>query len=83
MKTWTGFGTIEGSEKTIAIQGDRWWPLAAKQEGDAISKPTLRRVWKQRNWRSSVGGVSIGSRNSDPSRKGCVVNGQITTASKK
>ena len=27
------FGTLESSEKTIAMLGDRWWPQAAKQEG--------------------------------------------------
>ena len=32
------FGTLESSEKTIAILGDRWWPQAVKQEGDKISK---------------------------------------------
>ena len=36
-------------------------------------------VWKQRNERPTVGGVSIRSRNVAPSRKGCVVNGQMTT----
>ena len=34
-----GFGIllIDGNEKTTAILGDRWWPQAAKQEGDHIS----------------------------------------------
>ena len=34
------FGTLDssGSEKTIAILGDRWWTQAAKQEGEKISK---------------------------------------------
>ena len=27
------FGTLDSSEKTIAILGDRWWPQTAKQEG--------------------------------------------------
>ena len=27
-------GTPDGSQKTIAILGDRWWPQTAKQEGD-------------------------------------------------
>ena len=31
------FGTLESSEKTIAILGDRWWPQKAKQQGDTIS----------------------------------------------
>ena len=31
-------GKLDSSEKTIAILGDRWWPYAAKQEGDKISK---------------------------------------------
>ena len=25
------FGTLDSSEKTIVIQGDRWWPQTAKQ----------------------------------------------------
>ena len=35
------FGTLDSSEKTIAILGDRWWPQTAKQEGDKISKKFL------------------------------------------
>ena len=26
------FGALDSSEKTIPIQGDRWWPQTAKQE---------------------------------------------------
>ena len=26
------FGTLDSSEKTIAILGDRWWPQTVKQE---------------------------------------------------
>ena len=78
------FDTIDSSGKTIAsILGDRWWPQAAKQEGDKISKKHLCNIWKQRSERPIVGGVSIRSRNGAPSRKGCVVNGKITKASKK
>ena len=41
-------------------------------------------VLKKRNERgANVGGVSIRSRNGAPSRKGCVVNGQMTKASNK
>ena len=32
------FGTLDSSEKLIAITGNRWWPQTAKQEGDNISK---------------------------------------------
>ena len=32
------FGTLDSSEKTIAILGDRWWPHKAKQEGEKTSK---------------------------------------------
>ena len=28
------FGTLDGSEKTIAILGERWWLQTAKREGD-------------------------------------------------
>ena len=75
------FGRLESSEKTIAILGDRWWPQTAKQDGDGISKQFLCSIWKKRNESPTVGGVSIRSRNGAPSRKGCVVNGQITKAS--
>ena len=34
---WTSFGTLDSSEKTIAILGDRWCPQTAKQEGDKAS----------------------------------------------
>ena len=65
------------------ILRDRWWPQTAKQEGDEISKQFLCNIWRKLNERSIVAGVSIRSRNGDPSRKGCVVNGQMTKASNK
>ena len=77
------FGTLDSSEKTIAILGDRWWPQAAKREGDNIGKKFQCNIWKQRNERPTVGDVSIRSRNGAPSRKGCVVNGQMTKAGNK
>ena len=40
-------------------------------------------VWKKRTGRPNVGGVSTRGRNGAPSRKGCVVNGQMTKASTK
>ena len=39
------FGTLEGNEKTIAILGDRWWPRAAEQEGDKISKQCFHVIY--------------------------------------
>ena len=36
-------------------------------------------IWKKRNERPNVGGVSIRSRNGAPSRKGCVVSGQMVS----
>ena len=78
------FDTLDMSEKTIAILGDRWWPQAAKQEGDKISQQFLHFIRKQCNERPLVRGVSIiTSRGGAPSRKGCVVNGQMTRASNK
>ena len=67
------FGTPDGSEKTIAILGDRWWPQTAKQKGDKISKKFLCSTWRKRSERRNVGGVSMRSRNGAPSRKGFVV----------
>ena len=77
------FGRLESSEKTIVILGDRWWPQTAKQGGDRIRKQFLCNVWKKRNERPNVGGVSIRNRNGAPSRKGYTVNGQMTKASNK
>ena len=76
-------GRLENNEKTIAMLGDRWWTQTAKQDGDRISKQFLRILWKKRNERLTVGGVSRRSRNGAPSRKGCVVNGQMAKASNK
>ena len=77
------FDRLESSEKTIVIQGDRWWPQTAKQDGDRKSKQFLHKIRKKRNERPNDGGVSIRSRNGAPSRKACVVNGQMTKASNK
>ena len=73
------FGTLDSSEKTIAILGDTWWPQT-KQEGNKISKIYIicHVCKKKRNERSNVRGVSNRSRNGVPSRKECVVNGRIT-----
>ena len=42
------FSTLESSEKTIAILGDRWCPQKAKQEEDKISKKFLCHLWKKK-----------------------------------
>ena len=68
------FSTLDNSEKTIAILGDRWWPQKAKQEGDkaGIKKnaihgkiTTYQQRWRQgrllryvRTCRPTVGSVS-------------------------
>ena len=33
--------TLDSSEKTIDILGDRWWPQTAKLEGDIYAKSFL------------------------------------------
>ena len=43
------YDTLDNSEKTIAILGDRWWPQAAKQEGDKKDQKVSCNIWKQRN----------------------------------
>ena len=43
---------------TITILGERWWPQTAKQDGERISKPFSCNIWKERNERPNVGGVS-------------------------
>ena len=79
------FGRLECSEKTIAILGDRWWPQTAKQDGDRISKHFLCNIYGRAvmNAQMLEVCVSIRSRNGAPSRKDCVVNGQMTKASNK
>ena len=49
-----GFGTLDSSEKTVVIKGDRWWPQA-KREGDKLSKRSLCSIRKQRDERPNVG----------------------------
>ena len=50
------FGRLESSEETIAILGDRWWPMTEKQDGDRICKQFLYvcSIWKKRNDRPNV-----------------------------
>ena len=52
------FGTLNSSEKTIAILGDRWWPQTAKQERDKV-RQTFYVIdgGKKRNERPNIGGV--------------------------
>ena len=82
------FGTLENSERTIAILGARWWPQTIKQEGDKL-KPKkneiLPTIWKKRHERptTEVTRLCIESRNGAPSRKRFMVDGQIAKASNK
>ena len=41
-------GTLDSSERTIAILGDRWWPQTTTQEGDKISKTFICNIWTKR-----------------------------------
>ena len=70
---------ISSSEKTMVILGDRWLSQRAKQDGDNMGKKFLCNCMGKRIERPNVGGVSVRSRNGAPSRKGCVVNGQMST----
>ena len=74
---------LESSEKTIANLGDRWWPQTAKHDRDRMSKQFLCNIWKRRNERPNVGGVSIRGRDGSRSRNGCVFNDQMTKARNK
>ena len=78
-----GLGRLESSEKTIAILGGRWWPQTAKQDGDTTRKQFFVIYGRGVISAQMFGGVSIRSRNGAPTRKGCVVNGQMTKASNK
>ena len=55
------FGTLDSSEKTIAILGDRWWPKTAEEDGEKISQKFrfVKCGGKKRNERLLVGGVPI------------------------
>ena len=72
------FDTPDSSENAIAILGDRWWPQAAKQEGDKISNKFLCSIRKQRNERPNIGGASTRRTVLRPERDACVVNGPMT-----
>lgn len=48
----------------------------ARQDGDKICNGLLCNTLKERSERPKVGRVSTGSRNSAPSRKKCIINGQ-------
>ena len=58
------FGSPGGSERMIALLGDRWQPQRAEQEGEKMST-TVRKnegttrhcTWKNENERPNVGGL--------------------------
>ena len=80
-------GTLESGEyKNHFPRRGRWWPRTAKREGDkVVSKTFSCNIWKERTEPPNVVEVSLlmSSRNDAPSRKGCVVNGNMTEASNK
>ena len=63
-------GTLDSSERTIAILGDRWRPQTAKQQGGKMIKMFYAMHGKKRNERPKVGGVSSRSSNGGPVSKG-------------
>ena len=83
--TWRSFGGLKSSEKTITILGHEidGGHRRRNRKGDKISTYFLCNIWKRRSEGPNVGGVSVRSRNGAPSRKGCVVHGQMTKASNK
>ena len=43
------FGTLDNSEKTIAILEDRWGSQTGKQEGDKVCETfNVYNIWKKR-----------------------------------
>ena len=68
----------EGDNINIDLQCIIW---EQRTEGDNINIDLQCIIWEQRTERPNVGGVSVRSRNGAPSRRGCVVNGQMTQAS--
>ena len=41
------FGTLDCSEKTIAILRDRWWPQKVKQDGDKLGEKVVCNTWEK------------------------------------
>lgn len=74
---------LDSREETMDIPGDGWWPQAVKQGGNRICERFLCNVWKKRDGRQKLGGISIGRANGAPSRNGYVINGQTTEESTK
>ena len=74
------YGTLDSSDKTIGILGDRRWPQTEKQEGDKMSKTFLRgkNVMSAQTLEVSLLGVETVLR-----LERDVVNGQMTTSSNK
>ena len=72
---------ITDIEKTTAVLRARWWPQAAKQEGDRTIVFFNSIHGKNVSSLANAGGVSIWSRNGAPPRKGCVATDQMTKAS--
>ena len=52
------FGSLESSEKTIAILGDRW-PQMAKQEWDKINRQILCSIYGRSVKSAQMLGVSL------------------------
>ena len=77
------FGRLDSGEKTNALLGDKWWPQGAKEEGAKISETfTCTIICGNDAMSAQVLQVSlIRGRNGAPSRKGCVVDGQMTKKS--
>ena len=85
-RVWCTEYSSSSREKTIANVGDRWWPQAVKQERAKINRSNIcNNVGRRHNERPMLRGVSIirSCLKSAPSRKGCVVDGQMTKASNK
>jgi len=74
------FETWDNQEKTVAILGDKKWPMRARSEVDRIGKTFLRHLWQSRKERLAIGNRSCG--NNAPSSRGRVVNGLTTKACK-
>ena len=88
MVRYQEFDAQAGSEKTVATLGDRWWPQAAKKEGDEDRRKFRCNTPSYANnvpgsEHPNIGGVSNKSRNGASSRERCVANGQMTKASNK
>ena len=58
-----------------------FWANSYVQQGGAGVRGSIlvSGIWEERTERPNIGGISIGSRNGAPSRKGCLISDQMNS----